>query len=106
NRAPFPQGVRKMPFQTAQDKLTQEVIEAFAGTPAPRLRELMTALVKHVHAYAREVDLTPDEWLAGMKFLAAVGDISTPMRPEFILLSDVLGLSAMVVALGPALARG
>ena len=49
-----------------QDKLTQDVLDAFAGTPDPRLRQLMTALVKHVHAFAREVDLTPDEWAAGL----------------------------------------
>jgi hydroxyquinol 1,2-dioxygenase len=66
----------------------------------------MTALVKHVHAFAREVDLKPDEWLAGMKFLDAIGRISTERRPEFILLSDTLGLSMMVVALEQARATG
>ena len=89
-----------------QIKLTQDVLVAFAGTPDARLRELMTALVKHVHAFAREVDLKPDEWLAGMKFLNAVGQISTERRPEFILLSDTLGLSMMVVALEQARASG
>ena len=89
-----------------QDKLTDDVLAAFAGTPEPRLRTLMSALVKHIHAYAREVDLTPEEWLAGMKFLDAVGQISTERRPEFILLSDTLGLSMMVVALAQARASG
>ena len=89
-----------------QEKLTQDVLAAFAGTPDPRLRELMTSLVKHVHAFAREVDLTPDEWLAGCNFLNAVGQISTERRPEFILLSDTLGLSMMVVALEQARAGG
>ena len=89
-----------------QEKLTQDVLAAFAGTPDPRLRELMTSLVKHVHAFAREVDLAPDEWLAGCKFLNAVGQISTERRPEFILLSDTLGLSMMVVALEQARASG
>ena len=89
-----------------QSKLTQDVLAAFAGTPDARLRELMTALVKHVHAFAREVDLEPEEWLAGMKFLNAVGQISTERRPEFILLSDTLGLSMMVVALEQARASG
>ncbi|CAM5788617.1 dioxygenase family protein [Rhizobacter fulvus] len=89
-----------------QEKLTQDVLAAFANTPDPRLRELMTALVKHVHAFAREVDLKPDEWLAGMKFLDAIGRISTERRPEFILLSDTLGLSMMVVALEQARATG
>lgn len=85
-----------------QDKLTQVVLEAFAGTPDARLRELMTALVRHVHAFAQEVDLKPEEWLAGVKFLTATGQISTDKRPEFILLSDTLGLSSMVVALAQA----
>jgi hydroxyquinol 1,2-dioxygenase len=89
-----------------QERLTQDVLAAFAGTPDPRLRELMTALVKHVHAFACEVDLTPAEWLAGLKFLDAVGQISTERRPEHILLSDTLGLSMMVVALQQARASG
>lgn len=89
-----------------QEKLTADVLAAFAGTPDARLRTLMTALVSHLHAFAREVDLTPDEWLAGLKFLDAVGQISTERRPEFILLSDTLGLSMMVVALQQARASG
>jgi hydroxyquinol 1,2-dioxygenase len=88
-----------------QEKLTEDVLAAFATTPDARLRELMTALVKHVHAFAREVDLTPQEWLSGMKFLHAVGEISTERRPEFIMLSDTLGLSMMVVALEQARAN-
>ncbi len=89
-----------------QDKLIQDVVKAFSGTPDARLRELMTALVKHVHAFAREVDLRPEEWQAGLKFLTATGQISTDTRPEFVLLSDTLGLSMMVVALQQARASG
>ena len=89
-----------------QDRLTQDVVNAFGRCTDERLRVLMTSLVKHVHAFAREVDLTPDEWLAGMKFLTDTGHISTERRPEFILLSDTLGLSMMVVALAQARASG
>lgn len=89
-----------------QDKLTEDVLAAFAKTPDPRLRELMTALVKHIHAFAREVDLKPDEWVKGVKFLDDIGRICNDMRPEFILLSDVLGLSMMVVSLEQARASG
>jgi hydroxyquinol 1,2-dioxygenase len=89
-----------------QEKLTQDVLAAFAGTPDPRLRELMSSLVKHIHAFAREVDLKPEEWLAGLNFLNATGQISTERRPEFILLSDTLGLSMMVVSLQQARASG
>ena len=92
--------------ESGQEKLTQNVLAAFAGTPDPRLRQLMTSLVKHVHAFAREVDLTPEEWAAGCKFLDSVGQISTERRPEFILLSDTLGLSMMVVSLAQARASG
>ena len=67
----------------------------------------MTALVKHLHAFAREVDLKPDEWLAGHRSSStATGQISTDKRQEFILLSDTLGLSMMVVALEQARASG
>jgi hydroxyquinol 1,2-dioxygenase len=89
-----------------QEKLTQDVVAAFAKTPDLRLRRLMTALVRHVHAFAREVDLTHEEWLAGLKFLTATGQISTEKRPEFVLLSDTLGLSMMVVSLTQARASG
>ena len=66
----------------------------------------MIALVKAVHAFAREVDLKPEEWLAGLQFLTRTGQISTEKRPEFILLSDTLGLSMMVVSLAQARASG
>jgi hydroxyquinol 1,2-dioxygenase len=89
-----------------QDQLTNEVVAAFAKGSNTRLREIMSALVRHVHAFAREVDLKPEEWLAGLRFLTETGQISTERRPEFILLSDVLGLSMMVVSLAQARASG
>lgn len=85
-----------------QQKLTDDVVSAFSHAPDARLGEIMTSLVKHLHGFAREVGLTPAEWMAGLKFLDRVGHISTEMRPEFILLSDTLGLSMMVVALEQA----
>jgi protocatechuate 3,4-dioxygenase beta subunit len=59
----------------------------------------MASAVKHLHAFAREVNLTPAEWLMGIAFMTEVGKTCTPSRQETILLSDVLGLSAMVNAL-------
>jgi hydroxyquinol 1,2-dioxygenase len=85
-----------------QDLLTQEVMKAFATPQAGRLGEIMSSLVKHLHAFTREVDLKPEEWMAGLQFLTKTGQISTERRPEFILLSDVLGLSMMVVSLTQA----
>ncbi|MBO0710213.1 MAG: hydroxyquinol 1,2-dioxygenase [Acetobacteraceae bacterium] len=82
-----------------ENTVTQAALEQMAGTPDPRLREIMEAAVRHLHAFAREVNLTPAEWLEGIKFLTAVGQACSPVRQEFILLSDVLGLSACVNAL-------
>ena len=79
--------------------VTDAVLEQMARTTDPRLRQIMEAGVRHLHAFAREVNLTPAEWLEGIKFLTAVGHASTPIRQEFILLSDVLGVSALVNAL-------
>lgn len=79
--------------------ITDAAIEQMASTPNPRLREVMEALVRHLHAFTREVDLTPEEWLEGIKFLTAVGQKCTPVRQEFILLSDTLGLSTLVNSL-------
>jgi protocatechuate 3,4-dioxygenase beta subunit len=79
-----------------EDSLTAATIAQMATTEDPRLREIMAAAVKHLHAFAREVSLTPEEWLYGIKFMTAVGAACTPHRQEFILLSDTLGLSRMV----------
>ncbi len=76
--------------------LTEAVLAQMANTPDPRLREIMAAAVKHMHAFAREVSLKPEEWLYGIKFMTEVGKACTPFRQEFILLSDTLGLSRMV----------
>ncbi len=78
------------------DEITNAVLAQMSGTPDERLREIMAAAVRHLHGFAREVKLAPDEWLAGIAFLTAVGQACTPYRQEFILLSDVLGLSRLV----------
>jgi len=82
-----------------ENTITDAVVEQMSATPDPRLKEIMGSLVRHLHAFAREVDLTPDEWLEAIKFLTAVGQKCTPYRQEFILLSDTLGLSSLVNAL-------
>ena len=76
--------------------LTEAVLHQMATTPDPRLREIMEAAVKHLHAFARDVSLKPEEWLFGIKILTEIGKTCTPFRQEFILLSDTLGLSRMV----------
>ena len=82
-----------------QDTITQAVIARFADTPDPRLKEIVTSLVQHLHAFAREVRLTEAEWMAGIQFLTATGHTCDDKRQEFILLSDVLGLSMLTVAM-------
>jgi len=79
--------------------VTDAALEQMAGTANPRLKQIMDAAVRHMHAFAREVELTPAEWIQGLQFLTAVGQACTPIRQEFILLSDVLGVSAVVNAL-------
>jgi len=78
------------------ETMTDAVLDQMATTPDPRMREVMAAAVKHLHAFAREINLTPGEWIKGIEFLTAVGKMCTPERQEFILLSDTLGLSALV----------
>lgn len=82
-----------------QDNITQAVIARLARTPDPRLREVMTSLVQHLHAFARDVKLTEQEWFTGIEFLTEVGHKTDDKRQEFILLSDTLGLSMLTVAM-------
>ena len=79
--------------------LTQNVLRTFADCTDPRLKQIMTALVKHLHAFASEVELTGEEWRRGIEFLTATGNKCSGIRQEFILLSDTLGLSIMVDAI-------
>lgn len=81
---------------TDNKELTEEVLRAYAAAPDPRLRELIAALIKHLHVFAAETRLTHREWMAGLEFLTAVGQMCDDQRQEFVLLSDVLGLSAQV----------
>jgi hydroxyquinol 1,2-dioxygenase len=82
-----------------EQALTDEVVASFNTSSSPRYRELMQALVRHLHAFAREVRLTEAEWAAGIDFLTRAGHITDERRQEFILLSDVLGLSMQVVGI-------
>ena len=66
------------------------------GTADERLKTIVASAVRHLHAFAREVNLTPGEWLKAIEFFTRVGKTCTPARQEFILLSDVVGLSTLV----------
>lgn len=79
------------------DDLTQAVLASFDQSASPRFRQLAQSLVRHLHAFVRETGLTEEEWAAGIDFLTRVGHITTEQRQEFILLSDVLGVSMQVI---------
>ncbi|MGR6916775.1 intradiol ring-cleavage dioxygenase [[Actinomadura] parvosata] len=81
-----------------EEALVEQVLAAFEGTPSPRLKQLLQALVRHLHAVVRETRLTTQEWETAIGFLTACGHITDDRRQEFILLSDVLGLSMQTIA--------
>lgn len=81
-----------------EEDLVREVIASFDGTPDPRLKEIMQSLVQHLHNFVREVRLSESEWDKMIEFLTAVGHITDDWRQEFVLLSDVLGVSMQTVA--------
>ena len=79
-----------------EETATAAVVESFVNTPDPRLRELLGCLVKHLHAFVREAEPTIGEWEQAIEFLTATGQKCDAERQEFILLSDVLGVSMLV----------
>ena len=82
-----------------EENITDLAAERWSTGDYPRLANVMSALVRHLHEFAREVELTEEEWMAGMQWLTATGHASDEKRQEFILASDVLGLSMLVVQL-------
>src|SRR3546814_20623030 len=78
--------------------ITDEALRRIAATPDTRIKEIMTSLIRHLHDFARDVRLTEPEWLAGILFLTSTGHLCSDVSQEFILLSDTLGLSQLVVA--------
>ncbi|OXM69529.1 dioxygenase family protein [Amycolatopsis vastitatis] len=85
-----------------EDNITELAAERWASAHDPRTAEVMAALVRHLHAFAREVRLSETEWMAAIRWLTETGQISDEKREEFILASDVLGLSMLVVQMNHA----
>ena len=85
-------------YFTEENSVEAVLARMEAGT-APRLRQVMTALVRHLHAFVKEVELTQEEWEVAIDFLTKTGGMCTDERQEFILLSDVLGVSMLVDAI-------
>jgi maleylacetate reductase len=86
--------------------VTAEVLASFAGAVSPRYREVAQSLVRNLHAFAREIRLTQDEWQFGIDFLTRAGHITDDRRQEFILLSDVLGMSMLTIGINAPVAAG
>jgi hydroxyquinol 1,2-dioxygenase len=79
--------------------LTEAVLGKLDGATDARFKQIMTGLIKHLHAFVREVELTEEEWFTGIQFLTATGQKCDDKRQEYILLSDTLGVSMLVDAI-------
>ena len=82
-----------------EHNLTEAVLHSVAGAKDTRVRQISEALVRHLHAFIREIEPSEEEWNAGIEFLTRTGHMCTDTRQEFILLSDVLGVSMLVDAI-------
>lgn len=80
----------------SEERSAEVVAASFAATPDPRLRTVLTSLVHHLHDFVKDVELTEAEWEAAVAFLTETGHTSDAVRQEFVLLSDVLGVSMLV----------
>lgn len=83
----------------ADAHLTDAVLASFDGAASPRFQQIMRSLVTHLHAFVNDVQLTEDEWFAGIDFLTRTGHITDDQRQEFVLASDVLGISMLVIGI-------
>ena len=86
----------KYPYFSEENSVEAVNARIDRGKADPRLAQVMTALTKHLHAFIKEVEPTHEEWLTGIKFLTDTGHMCTDWRQEFILLSDILGVSSLV----------
>jgi hydroxyquinol 1,2-dioxygenase len=89
-----------------QNSITEAVIGRLAECEDARFKRIMTSLVRHLHDFVRDVKLTESEWLTAIEFLTDVGKTCTDKRQEFILLSDTLGVSVLVITLNHPAAEG
>jgi protocatechuate 3,4-dioxygenase beta subunit len=80
----------------SEERSAEVVAASFESTPDPRLKQVLTSLVRHLHAFVKDVELTEEEWGRAITFLTRTGQMSDEVRQEFILLSDVLGVSMLV----------
>lgn len=86
-------------FDFNERTITDAVIDRFANTPDPRLKAILDSLVRHLHDFVRDVEPSFDEWMGAIRYLTRTGQMCSDTRQEFILLSDVLGVSMLVDAI-------
>jgi hydroxyquinol 1,2-dioxygenase len=84
-----------MPYVT-ETTITDIVLERWNAVPDPRLRRIMQSMITHMHAFVREIEPTEAEWMAAIEWLTRTGQQSNDKRQEFILASDVIGVSMLV----------
>jgi len=96
----MPDGQDHIARGTSEDDITAAVLARFSATPDERLREIMLGLIKHLHAFVKEVQLTEAEWFQAIEILTEAGKMCSDKRQEFILFSDTLGVSMVVDLLG------
>jgi hydroxyquinol 1,2-dioxygenase len=89
-----------------ETSITDAVLERLSATPDPRMRQVSQALVRHLHAFVREVEPSFEEWQTAISFLTRTGHMCDDKRQEFILLSDTLGVSMLVDAINHRLPEG
>jgi Catechol dioxygenase N terminus len=82
-----------------EKSITQAAIGRLSECGDPRFKRVMTSLITHLHDFVRDVELTEPEWFAAIQFLTDVGKTCTHKRQEYILLSDTLGVSVLVITL-------
>lgn len=90
----------------SEEQITQNVLDSIAHAPDLRLKQVMSSLVSHIHTFIREVELTQEEWALGIQFLTRTGHMCDEKRQEFILLSDVTGVTMLVDAINHRLPDG
>jgi len=87
-----------MPYVT-EENLTEVALKRWSDIPDPRLRQIMQSLIKHLHGFVRDIEPTQREWAAAIDWLTRTGQMCSQKRQEFILTSDVLGVSMLVDAI-------
>jgi hydroxyquinol 1,2-dioxygenase len=97
---------KTMPSYVTDENLTEVVMERWQDIPDPRLREVMQSLIKHLHGFVKDVQLTQPEWFAAIMWLTRTGQLCDEKRQEFILTSDVLGVSMLVDSINNRLPAG